>query len=226
MGGKHRIGKKIAELIAFYKPIHYHEPFCGMFGVGKRVNALCVTASDIHQDLILMLKAVRDGWEGPDWINESFWKELKYADYHSAVRAYVGFGCSFGGRFFENPARCYNRGQDVGYHAAQARRSLARLRPLIQGVTFDCYSYQEYEGQADLLYCDPPYAGTKEYSQVERFNSKEFWDWVWKESRNRVVLVSELECPDPRIKCVLEIPYKFSVNRERITKVMERVFTF
>ncbi|MCI0553826.1 MAG: DNA adenine methylase, partial [Anaerolineae bacterium] len=180
-------------------------------------------ASDIHQDLILMLKAVRDGWEGPDWINESFWRELKYADYHSAIRAYVGFGCSFGGKFFGGLARDPDK---VRNYAAEMRKSLAKLRPLIQGVTFDCYSYQEYKGQADLLYCDPPYAGKTPYKQCGQFDHKEFWDWVWKESRNRVVLISELECPDPRIKCVLEFSHKHVTNKDESVKVMERVFTF
>ena len=73
MGGKHRVGKKIAAVVDFYEPVHYHEPFCGMFGVGKHVNALCVTASDVHQDLIMMLKAVRDGWRGPEGFAEEYW---------------------------------------------------------------------------------------------------------------------------------------------------------
>ena len=227
MGGKHRVGKKIAAVVGFYEPVHYHEPFCGMFGVGKHVDALCVTASDVHQDLIAMLKAVRDGWEGPEYIHEPYWRELKYAVWHHAIRAYVGFGCSFGGKFFGNPARDPKNGHGVEYFAARMRRSMAKLRPLIQGVSFDCHSYLEYKGQADLLYCDPPYADTSGYSQGGKFNPAEFWDWVEKQSKNRVVLVSELKCPENRgIKSVLDFPLKYTVNREKPMQVMERIFTF
>jgi len=226
MGGKHRVGKKIAAVVGFYEPVHYHEPFCGMFGVGKHVDALCVTASDVHQDLIAMLKAVRDGWEGPEYIHEPYWRELKYADWHHAIRAYVGFGCSFGGKFFGNPARDPKNGHGVEYFAARMRRSMQKLRPLIQGVSFDCHSYLEYKGQADVLYCDPPYADTSGYSQG-KFNPAEFWDWVEKQSKNRVVLVSELKCPENRgIKSVLDFPLKYTVNREKPMQVMERIFTF
>jgi len=139
----------------------------------------------------------------------------------------VGFGCSFGGKFFGNPARDPAHGHGVEYFAARMQRSMAKLRPLIQGVSFDCYSYLEYRGQADLLYCDPPYADTSGYSQGGKFDPKEFWDWVEKQSKNRVVLVSELKCPENRgIKSVLDFPLKYTVNREKPMQVMERIFTF
>ena len=62
MGGKMRIGKQLAGVIQRFNPVVYHEPFCGMFSVGKHIVAGRRTACDIHPDLILLLNAVRDGW--------------------------------------------------------------------------------------------------------------------------------------------------------------------
>lgn len=186
LGGKSRLGKTLAEVIQGYDPRHYHEPFCGMFSVGKHVQCARRTACDIHPDLILFLKAVRDGWEPPTSVSEADYKRLQTAP-PSALRGFVGFGCSFYGRFFEGFARDA-RGTN---YAAVAKRSLSELVPFIKGVEFTCAPYSDYTGDADVIYCDPPYRGTTSYSHS--FNHDMFWDWV--RAQSRVVLVSEYTAP-------------------------------
>lgn len=46
-----------------------------------------------------------------------------------------------------------------------------------------------------VVYCDPPYKGTAEYSEGG-FNHKDFWDWVREISKTNPVYVSEYEAPD------------------------------
>ena len=47
----------------------------------------------------------------------------------------------------------------------------------INNLEIKCGSYLEYEYQeGDVVYCDPPYEGTAEYSGG--FDHREFYDWV------------------------------------------------
>lgn len=106
-GGKAKIAKDVAN---YLKSIKYHnqlyiEPFIGSANVfclmrGRKVGY------DIHRDLIMLLQEVRDGtFEYPKVVTEDDYKRLKYSDKTSALRAFVGFGCSFSGKWFGGYAR-------------------------------------------------------------------------------------------------------------------------
>ena len=191
MGGKMRIGKQLAGVIQRFNPVTYHEPFCGMFSVGKHVVCQKRTASDIQPDLILLLKAVRDGWtDMPTNITEEQYNALSRAE-SSPLRGFVGFGCSFYGKFFGG----FARDPSMNDFGTIARNNMLKLAPMIQGVDFKCLSYWEYVGKADMLYCDPPYAGTTDFSSGE-FNHDDFWEWKRRQSRERNVVVSEYTAPE------------------------------
>jgi DNA adenine methylase len=98
-GGKVRLARELSGIVNRYGVQTYHEPFCGMFSVGSLVTAPQRTAADNHKDLILLLQALRDGWVGPDVVTEAEYDVLKSAE-PSALRAFVGFGCSNSGKFF------------------------------------------------------------------------------------------------------------------------------
>lgn len=188
-GGKARLAKEISGIINRYSIKTYHEPFCGVFSVGSRVVAPKRMASDNHPDLILLLNAVRDGWSGPETISEEEYNNLKKAE-PSPLRAFAGFGCSNSGKFFGG----YARESSKRNFAANARASLSKLAPLIQGVEFSCQSYCDLDIDVDLLYCDPPYTNTIGYT-TGVFNSEEFWQWAREQSRRSIVLVSEYTAP-------------------------------
>lgn len=218
MGGKMRIGKAIAGVIQTYAPKHYHEPFCGMFSVGKHIRAYR-TASDLHPDLILMLKAIRDGWEPPTSITEEQYDQLA-TEKPSALRGFVGFGCSFYGKFFGG----FGRDPKMRDFATLAKENMERLRPLIQGVEFTCEPYWEYPGDADTLYCDPPYQGATDYS-VGKFDSSEFWEWVRLQSKRRKVFVSEYVAPED-FEAIWSRPYTTTVKDKtgKGIRTMEKLF--
>jgi len=204
MGGKMRIGKQLAAVINDFDPHHYHEPCCGMFSVGKHVKATIKTAADVNPDLIMLLKAVRDGWDDmPTHVTEDQYNELKAAE-SSALRGFVGIGCSFFGKFFGGFARD-PRMNDFG---TIARNNMRKLRPRLQGVDFTCQPYWEYEGEADLIYVDPPYKGTANF-ESGLFDHDKFWAWVRKQTAR--VLVSEYQAPDD-FKVVWEKPVKTTMN--------------
>ncbi len=187
MGGKSRLGKRLAAVIQSYNPTAYDEPFCGMFSVGKHVVAKRRTAGDIHPDLILFHQAVTEGWVPPASVGEEEYARLKAGE-PSALRGYVGFAYSFYGKFFGGYARA--KGMDFGHFA---RSTTLKTAPMIADVKFRCQSYKDYDGDADVLYCDPPYKGTTDFSHGT-FKTEEFWDWV--RSRREIVIVSEYVAPE------------------------------
>ena len=68
-------------------------------------------------------------------------------------------------------------------------------------------SYEDIEiPDKAVIYCDPPYQKTAEYSEGG-FNHKKFWDWVRGKSKTHSVYVSEYNAPDD-FKAVL----RFSRN--------------
>jgi DNA adenine methylase len=216
MGGKTRIGKEIANVIQSYSPHNYAEPFCGMFSVGRHVCCKKKYASDINPDLILLLQAIQSGWEPPGAVSEEQYNELKHSP-SSALRGFVGFGCSFYGKFFGGYAR--ERDRDF---TGNARSSLLKLAPDIKDVVFTNTSYVAQEWDVDLIYCDPPYASTTDFGTV--FNTEEFWEWV--RSRKEVVLISEYVAPSDfdivwEKKVVTDMKSKTGRGCDRV----ERLFT-
>jgi DNA adenine methylase len=183
-GGKARLAKTLGPMMDAIGALSYWEPFCGMFNVGSQVTAPRA-ASDQQEDIILLLNAVSRGWEPPSMLSEELYNTLKTTT-PSAMRGFAGFGCSFGGKFFGGYAR--EKGRNF---AANAARSLVKLRPCIQGVTFLHGDYRALDVKADLIYCDPPYAGTVGWG----FDHEVFWDWVRARSQDSQVLVSEYVAP-------------------------------
>jgi DNA adenine methylase len=189
-GGKVRLARELSNIINTFNVKTYHEPFCGMFSVGSLVKIPARSAADTHPDLIKMLQAVRDGWGGPEFVTEEEYQKLKTED-PSVLRGFVGFGCSNSGKFFGG----YARDSTGRNYAANARSSLIKLAPKIQGVDFRLESYQDMDEQIDLIYCDPPYEGTTGFT-TGPFSSVDFWKWVREQSRRSIVLVSEYTAPD------------------------------
>lgn len=87
----------------------------------------------------------------------------------------MGYGCSFGGRFFEGFARDSARGQNFARAVIDGSRKQA---PLLKGTQFQAVSYGEiHPAGVDVVYCDPPYVGTKPVGTREPFDSELFWAW-------------------------------------------------
>jgi site-specific DNA-adenine methylase len=75
---------------------------------------------------------------------------------------------------------------------------LEQLQQLQQLQQLELYSksYNEIEiPKGAVVYCDPPYQGTAEYSEGG-FNHKEFWDWVRNKSKTNKVYISEYNAPN------------------------------
>ena len=159
LGGKNKIGKYIAEVIKSYVPPEkmdiYLEPFCGSLGVMKNMTEYKeIYASDIHPDLISLWKKVKNGkFKAPKTLTEERWLKIKNYKSPNALKAFVGFGCSFGGKFFSAYAQKYTNGKNENYLQA-ATNSINKLEPKIKNINFDCCSYKDWEPNNILIYCD------------------------------------------------------------------------
>ncbi len=223
LGGKARIASQVADLInseiVANGITQYVEPFVGAGWVLDKVVCIHKEASDANKDLILLWKALQAGWVPPDHVSKEEYDAQKEAE-PSALRAFVGFGCSFSGKWFGGYAKD-NSGRN---YAGNAQRSLLKKLKNIDGVTFEHKRYTEVAASGALIYCDPPYAGTTGYSSVGEFDTPSFWNWVRATAKDNLVLVSEYSAPED-FECVLEIATKTDMkgaNMDRVEKIFRK----
>ena len=203
LGGKHGIGKLIAEFLSNQCPPNtvsgYIEPFCGSLGVFKNMTTLgykSYIASDIQPDLIEMWKQVQQNtFKIPNHISEKEYNKLKNAKSPNALKAAAGFGLSFGGKYFAGYAQKWagNSGRNF---LEEFKTSIKKIQPLItnNNIKFLNKSFTDFKPNNMLIYCDPPYKFTQGYSTGE-FNHDEFWELMRKWSKHNCVFISEESAP-------------------------------
>jgi DNA adenine methylase len=197
-GGKTRIGKELAKFVnkTYGEPTVYWEPFCGMFSVGENITAKKRVATDKNEDVILLWKALQEGWHPPTEISEEQYLILKNEETPSALRGFVGFGCSHSGKFFCG----YARDSTDRNYALNAHRSLLRKIKKVQDVSFSHGDYFNFYPAIhnSIIYCDPPYKGTAGSPGFDSslFDFDRFWQWVRKKSEKNIILVSEYVAPE------------------------------
>ena len=176
LGGKQRLGKHLSPfLLSLWDDIYnnnnnikfngYLEPFCGSLGVFKHMTILSqrgaktIVGNDYHPDLISMWKEVQSGsYNYPCSISEKQYYDAKKLKSPNGYKAFVGFGMSFGGRYFGAYSQKYlgNKKEDF---CKEMLNSLKRTAPLIQNhkVKFTNKSYLSFRPSNKFIYCDPPY---------------------------------------------------------------------
>lgn len=211
LGGKKKLGKEIASVLSKYgdpdKVDGYIEPFCGSLGVMVHMvdkGYKTCKAYDSCKDLILLWKSLKaDTFKFPKSVSERTWLRYKNDKTPSAMRAFIGFGCSFGGIWFSTYAQKYYK--HAIYRAPvvkESTRSCQKMVPRIKKInTIGCKDYKQHHLKNFLIYCDPPYSNTSGYKAVNSFNNNEFWDKVREWSKNNIVIVSEYTAPKD-FKCI------------------------
>ena len=211
LGGKQRLGKHLSPFLHLIwennkNLVGYLEPFCGSLGVLNNMtdlNTKKIYANDYHEDLIQMWKEVKAGtFQYPSSISEEEYLEAKQLKSPSAHKAFVGFGMSFGGRFFGAYSQKY-LGDKKEDFCKEMVNSLKRTAPKIQNVKFTNKDYRTLKPKNMLVYCDPPYAYTKfpikyrrDVKKYDVFDNEEFWNVMREWSKQNIVIISELTAPD------------------------------
>jgi DNA adenine methylase len=200
MGSKARLANELGEIISrARKPRQWFvEPFVGGFNIaGNLCNPRL--ASDSNPYLISMYKALQQGWIPPSSITFEEYTKIKTnkTDYPPELVAFVGFGCSFGNKWFGGYARstCNNR---VRNFAAETKNAILKNLKQINGVQFIHSSYDRLTiPDNSLIYCDPPYENSTHYNAVDKFDHQKFWGWVrYTVQKGHIVFVSEYTAPD------------------------------
>jgi len=132
---------------------------------------------------------------------------------------FVGFACSFGGKWFGG----YARRNPPANFAGIGKRSVFKKMAGMMESTIIHGTYKDFTPSGMLVYCDPPYANTTKYSM--NFDSKEFWTTMEEWSVDNTVLVSEYNAPDGWGDVLtLEHNTNFDSNRQSKQTRTEKVF--
>lgn len=226
MGSKRRFVKDLLPIMLSCRKEgqYWVEPFVGGANMIQHVNGNRI-GSDVHEYLIALLSAVRDGWEPPTDVSEEMHKDVRInkQNYSPELVGFVGYCCSFGGKWFRGYAR-NKRGENF---ALNGHNNLLKQAPFLKGIDFRCCSYQDLVIPPNsLIYCDPPYEGFTGYR--DKFNHPIFWQWCRdKVNEGHTVFVSENKAPDDFI-CIKEVQRKTHLNNNNSPSVssMERLFAY
>ena len=227
LGGKFRVGKQIADFLNDLRKSNqsYWEPFVGAAWVLMRIDGKSNYASDIHHELIEMWKELQQGWIPPNKVSEEAYSLAKEGFCSPELTAFIGFGCSWGGKYFGGYARDPKSARN---YAQNAKNSLLKKVAQIPPTKFFQADYFSFMPPAKkmLIYCDPPYADTTKYSMT--FDHRKFWERCKTLNLSgHTVVVSEYQAPQ-KWDCVLEMPtrtdYK-SRNNQMIPRI-ERLFMY
>jgi DNA adenine methylase len=220
-GGKARLAKDITNYLKAIRKEGqtYIEPFVGGGWIMEKMDGERY-GYDKHPYLIAMYQALQNGWIPPTEITEEQWRHIKdNKDDEPYLTGFVGFGCSYAGRFFEG----YARGRDRNY-CLSAHNSILRKMNNMKDVKFDCLDYRDVSPKDALIYCDPPYRGVKWFSGLDRFNSDDFWNTMREWSKDNTVVISEYQAPDDfvevwRKNTRTDIRNGNNIREERIEKL-------
>ena len=182
-GGKARIANELSkELQSRLKEGQaFVDLFCGSCNVVSKIKAPVRIANDLHKELIALHKAVQEGWIPPSSISELEYKEIKNSnEVPDYLKAFVGFGCSFSGKYWGG----YARGSEVRNYATNAKNTLLAKHKTLKDVQFTNLQYHEVSvPDNSLIYCDIPYKDTTGYS-TGSFQHESFYLWA-KEMKDR-----------------------------------------
>ena len=204
MGSKNRHAKEILSLTLKNREREqcYVEPFVGGFNIIDKVKDERI-ANDKHKYLIELFKGIQNGWIPPDNVSFDEYQKIRENkdSYEACLVGFVGFGCSFSGKWFGGYARGnQNNGQPRNY-CLESKKNILKQAENIKGIKIFNVDYFDLEiPRNSIIYCDPPYAGTTKYK--DEFDHVSFWKWCDEmANKGHRVFVSEYNAPD-NWKCI------------------------
>lgn len=198
-GGKAKIAKELSGVLNNYligndKP--FIDAFCGSCNIISKIDSNRIRiANDKHKELIAMWQWVQE--KGVERLPTEVSKELYYYIKTSTtspdwLKGFVGFGCSFAGKWWGGYATSDNKERN---YATNAINTIAKKLKGLNNVTFVCGDYFDIviPPTPSVIYCDIPYKSSTGYS-VGTFNHEAFYAWAYSmKALGHIVLVSEYE---------------------------------
>ncbi len=207
MGGKKVIGGQIAKVVKEVvmqgdRRRPYLEPFVGMCGILQHMTEggqRACFAFDLQPDVVALWQAVKQGWHPPQrTISKEEYDQWRQDPSPSEMRAFVGFGCSYSGKYFGGYIK--DNGKETP-RWEKNRRSLERVIPQIAGgnIQFEQADYRQIDlslfPKDTVILCDPPYFQTTGFS-VGQFDHQEFWALMRQWGQTNDVVICEQTAPD------------------------------
>lgn len=228
-GGKSRIAKQIALVITNVcsgeeSNLTFVSLFCGTCSIESKVTGFSrKILNDKHEYLIALLNGVKNGYELPEFVSLEGYQYLRtHQNEDKVLSGFVGFGCSFGAKWFGGYARSKTTNRN---YASEAKRSLLKDMATLMDAEFICKDYRDVElPDGCVVYADPPYNGTTGYGN-EKFDSDVFWDYMREISKNHIVFISEQDAPDDFIPIwERQLTRTLDVNKNNQFKATEKLF--
>ena len=229
----------------------YFEPFVGGANIIDKIICPRRVANDLNRYLIELYEHIIKGGELPESVSKELYDRARIAWHKNeedmnVSKSYdldwweigaIGFLASYNGRWFDGgyAKSGYEKtkyGLRYRDYYRESKDNLLKQIPLLNDVEFYYLSYGYFTpeiedsivGKGTLIYCDPPYANTKQFHNATKFDYEEFWNTMreWSKS-GAIVYISELEAPDD-FECVWEQEVSRSVNAKNKTRATEKLF--
>ena len=243
MGSKSRIAKEIVPIIQEYIDKNnistYIEPFVGGANVIDKIKCENRIGTDKNSYLVGLLKGVSEDRKVEETLTKEYYDTVrtsynqqddKFDDFEYGR---VGFLGSYNGRFFDGGyaksgyEKLKNGGERYRDYYREARDNL--LSQDLKDIEFRVRDYREWTEEISkggfVVYCDPPYANTKEYKSAKDFDWDEFWALMRKWSENNIVIISEQTAPED-FECIWEKPVSRSIKSTDKSRATEKMFKY
>lgn len=245
MGSKSRIAKHIVPIIQKYIDDNgaekYVDPFVGGANIIDKIECKEKYGFDQNKYLIALLKRVQSGGSLYDEVTKDLYDKARTAfntgntsDFEDWQIGNIGFLASYNGRWFDGgwAKPGYEKtknGLRFRDYYQEAKNNILTQAPNLQGIKFLCCDYRNaIELPRDsnmMIYCDPPYQGTKQYANALAFDYDAFWNTMREWSKYNIVLISEQNAPDD-FTCIWEQEVSRSINVSSKLKSTEKLFIY
>jgi len=237
-GSKNRLAKFIVPILQKYIDENnidtFIDCFCGGANIVDKIECENRIASDYNEDLIALLKYAQQDNDlsiAPDECSFEHYADVRNnkrtGKYSQEYVALIGYCASYGGRYFDGG---YGRDSKGGRSIYTERvANLKEQAPKLKDIDFSCRDYKDYLNMGiknALLYLDPPYKGTKEYSK-QSIDYEEYYNFCRDMSKDNFVVISEYHMPDDFV-CIWSKERKVLQKSDRTKgdKATEKLFVY
>lgn len=146
--------------------------------------------------------------------------QLTHPDWYIGA---VGYIASFGGRFYDGGYAKDVPASDPKRHEHRNRKNnILKQMPELTGCKFEVKDFFSLDCENTIIYCDPPYNGTKPYP-YDNYDKDAFWNKARELSEHNQVFISELSAPDD-FKMVWHKKIKNTVGLNNSLDQVEKLF--
>lgn len=242
MGSKSRIAKHIVPIIQRYIDENnisiYIEPFVGGANVIDKINCDSKYGCDLNKYLIALLQRVKDGLPLYESISKELYDKARTAFNNNDTSGFedwqignFGFLASYNGRWFDGgyAKPGYEKtknGERYRDYYREAKDNILKQGEFLKDIVFESGDYRKTCDPVNaLIYCNPPYQGTKQYANAITFDYEDFWNTIRDWSNRNIVLISEQNAPDD-FKCIWEQEVSRSIKATDKSKSTEKLFKY